>query len=274
MIVFLIPLKSYQVSTSWQSVCQLLERTVRSICHQTDSSFQLVVICHETPDIQFHHSAIHYINVDFSPPNSRENLNKNSLRRDKIHKIMIGLKYARCFSPNHVMFVDADDCISSRIAAFVNQHPEIDGWYFSSGYVYQEGSRWIYYRKSAFNKWCGTSHIIRFDRLSFFEQYIPSEDFFELLRDHRALSNNLKQKGMQLQSLPFPGTVYIIGNGDNIYQSDWERLHNSNRGKSFFKIKEMLKFRPLSRSLREEFGLYPLSFQSEDRNSSSLQKDN
>jgi hypothetical protein len=257
MIVFLLPLKSVQMSTYWNSVCQLFERTVRSICRQTDSSFQLVVICHETPNIQFHHSAIHYINVDFSPPTNREILYK---RMDRIHKTMIGLKYARRFSPNHVMFVDADDCISSRIAAFANQHPETDGWYVNSGYVYQEGSRWIYYRKSAFNKWCGTSHIIRFDCCPFFGENMSYEELFEFLMNHRNFPNKLKQKGMQLQPLPFPGTVYTIGHGDNTYQSGWEMLHNSNRGKIFFKIKEMLKFRPLSRSLREEFGLYPLSF--------------
>jgi hypothetical protein len=89
---------------------------------------------------------------------------------------------------------------------------------------------------------------------------LSSEELFNFLRNHRNLSGQLKQKGMKLQVLPFPGTVYIIGHGDNMYQSGWEKLHNSNRGKISFKIKEMLKFRRLSRSLREEFGLYPLSF--------------
>ena len=257
MIAFLIALKSAKASNSWESVCRLFERTIRSVCQQTDSDFKAIVVCNEIPDIQFDHPSLHYIQVDFAPPSNYE-----GKQVDRAKKIMVGLRYARQFSPTHVMFVDADDCISRRIAAFANQHPNADGWYVNSGYVYQEGSRWIYYRKSDFQKWCGTCHIIRFDRCP-----IPDreDDYPKNLLEyyaganHRNIKSILQQRGTLLSPLPFPGTVYIIGHGDNNYQAGFGSIHNANRGNLLFKIKELLKFRPVSRSLKEEFGLYPLT---------------
>ncbi len=255
MLVFIIPIKSAQISKSWDSVCQLLERTVRSIFNQTDSNFKVIIVCNEKPKIHFEHPSLHFVEINSPVPKTAQDR-----QDDRAKKAIAGLRYARQFSPNHVMFVDSDDCVSRRIVAFANQHPDADGWYVNSGYVYQEGSRWIYYRKSDFQKWCGTCHIIRFALCPIpdGEDDYPEDSLkYYALCSHRNFNEVLKQTPPQ--PLPFPGTVYIIGHGDNDYQTGFGSLHNANRGNLLFKLKETLKFRPISPSIRQEFGLYSLS---------------
>lgn len=68
MLVFVIPIKSPKVATSWSGVCQLFERTLRSVCNQTSSDFRVVVVCNEIPQIEFNHSSVEYLKVDFPVP--------------------------------------------------------------------------------------------------------------------------------------------------------------------------------------------------------------
>ena len=169
MLVFIIPLKSRANSQSWEMVCQLFERSVRSVCQQTSPNFQAIAVCHDRPDIQFHHSNLHYRQVDFPIPARQEGdrnhheLNYlNQQRVDKGRKVMAGLDYARQFEPSHVMIVDADDCVSKSLATFVEQRPQENGWLITSGYRYEEGSNCVYFKRN-FYRMCGTCNIIRFD---------------------------------------------------------------------------------------------------------------
>ncbi|HEY9802616.1 MAG TPA: glycosyltransferase family A protein [Leptolyngbyaceae cyanobacterium] len=255
MIVFVIPLKSQKVSQDWEKVCQLFERCLQSICRQTDPNFRVIVVCHEKPNIQFTHPHVHYVEADFPIPN--QTLLEKS--QDKGKKIIKGLIFARFFSPNHVMIVDADDCISKRISEFTNQHPDVNGWYLNKGYVYQESSAFIYYRKSHFYSWCGTCNIIKYDACD-----LPSKDdeypeyLIKYYDEHKHIVEAMKNKGLPMEEFPFAGVVYVIGNGENIYQTGFSTIHNSNKGKVWFLVKEILKFRHLNSLIRQEFGLYKL----------------
>lgn len=55
---------------------------------------------------------------------------------DIAKRVVAGLLSVQDLQPSHVMSVDADDCISNRIAAFVNQQKESNGWFVDSGYKY------------------------------------------------------------------------------------------------------------------------------------------
>jgi len=259
MIVFIVPLKSQEVSKSWIQTCQLFERCLRSICGQTDANFKVIVVCHENPNIQFSHPDVHYVEVNFTIP--QDYLEKE---RDKGKKVITGLLYARQFSPNHVMVVDADDCLSCHIAEFTNQHIHSNGWVLSKGYVYQENSDFIYYRKSHFYSWCGTCNIMRFDLCPLPHQDDDYPDNLILYysgKNHMKIREVLESKGASLADLPFIGAIYTIGNGENIYQKGFSTIHNANRGKVLFFMKELLKFRLITSSIRKEFGLQKISFQ-------------
>ncbi|MCF4970644.1 glycosyltransferase family A protein [Nostoc sp. CMAA1605] len=256
MLVFIIPLKSAEVSKSWDQVSKLFERSLRSICNQTDSDFRVVVVCHERPKTEFSHPHVHYLEVDFPLPNC----NRNDKNIDKCKKIIKGLMYAKAlFVPNHIMIADADDCVSRNLVSFVNQHPDSNGWVVNKGYVYKESSAVIYYRKSHFYAWCGTCNIINMNLCPLPEKYDDyPDDLVEFYRSHGRLKETLKNQGHILENLPMIGSVYIIGNGENIYQKGFSTIHNANQGKILFFFKELLKFRPLTSSIRKEFNLYQL----------------
>ncbi len=242
----MIPLKSAKVSNSWERVTQLFERCIKSVCNQTSPNFHVIVVCHEKPKIEFTHPQITYITVDFSHPNEPTPEAKGDT--DKGRKILKGLVYARQFSPTHTMTVDADDCVSEKLAKFVQQHPDSNGWFINKGYKYQEGSNYIYIKRSNFYKMCGTCNILRYDLNDLPEtaEYNRGYGYYRYYIDHAKVRDILKSKGKSIKSLPFPGAVYILATGENLFK-------NSTRLRfSIFNRKS------LNQSLRDEFGLYKL----------------
>ena len=243
MLVFIIPLKSAKVSKSWMHACQLLERTVRSACNQTSNQFQVVVICHEKPEIQFSHPNLTIIPVDFPLPKHKDRIARGLT--DKGRKVLKGLIYARQFDPSHAMFVDADDCVSRRLAAFVEQNNQENGWFVQSGYKYQEGSENIYYKRWNFYRMSGTASILRYDLLDLPEtpEYNRGYGSYKLYLDHQKVRDYMKQKEHPLKPIPFPASVYILGN---------ENMSGNSQNLSF----SFLNRRRLNPKIREEFGLY------------------
>ncbi|MGB3514471.1 MAG: glycosyltransferase family A protein [Microcoleaceae cyanobacterium] len=145
MLLFVIPLKSKQTSKSWDTVSRLFERTIRSVCNQSSNSFRVVVVCHELPNNKYIHPYVNYIRVEFPLVYSQGKVNLRSKRTDKVRKVLTGIKYAQeNYSFTHTMVVDADDCVSRHLGLFVEQSPQNNGWFVNKGYLYKEGSKYIY----------------------------------------------------------------------------------------------------------------------------------
>ncbi|MEQ9373409.1 glycosyltransferase family 2 protein [Coleofasciculus sp. F4-SAH-05] len=213
MIVFVVPLKSAKVSKSWDYVSSLFERCLKSLCNQTLSSFKVIVVCHEKPNIKFNHPYVTYVEVKFTSPKPTDYDEK---RLDKIKKAVKGLTLADELQPSHTMVVDADDCVSKRLAEFVHHNSQCNGWFIDKGYRYDDGSEHILTVNKNFYKLCATSIIVRRNLLE------PSQtsNFESLLKhqiDHSKATENLASRGKPLERLPFTGAVYInVSNGDNL----------------------------------------------------------
>jgi hypothetical protein len=259
MLVFVVPLKSRRVARSWRHVTHLCERTLKSICGQTSPQFRAIVVCHERPEIDFRHPAISYVSVDFPLPDFNDH---GQLNRDQCRKLAAGFLAAAEFHPTHVMPVDADDCVSNRLAEWVEHHPVSPGWFFDTGFIYREGSRRIYRKREDFYHWCGTSHIVRYDLLR-----LPRSD--ELLTinvrtfSHFVLKEKIAAGSGPPAALPFPGAVYVNTRGDEATHSRamvaWALkrrpiwlLHYAE-----LTILQRLKSEPLTPELQAEFNLYP-----------------
>ena len=247
MIVFITPIKSAQITTSWELLSQLFERSLRSVCNQTSPDFRVIVVCHEKPNIQFSHPNITYLQADFPPP---ENPDIKTKRIDKGRKILMGLDYAQEFQPAHSMVVDADDCINRHLAEFVNQNPDSPGWFVNKGYLYEEGKKYIYLRPKAFSQLGGTGLIIKYG----WHRFLFEEDIY----DHKVteLPGNIA-----LKPLPMCGAVYVMGNGENIYLNfkKIQEIRDAHKKRSIlFHLRDALQYRWLTGSIRNEFGLYDL----------------
>ncbi|MCT7980655.1 glycosyltransferase family A protein [Laspinema olomoucense] len=244
MLVFLVPLKSQEKSASWEKVCLLFERTARSICNQTCSDFQVIVVCNQRPTINFSHPKIKYLEVDFPYPSNQPNYLAQA-RTDKGRKILAGLIAAKEFSPSHIMSVDADDCVSKNLAQFVKNNFSANGWYINQGYKYLNNDSVIYLKPWNFHRISGSCNLLRYDLMDVPEnpEYNRGYGSYKFYIDHQKVKDVMAQRNHPIKPLPFPGAVYIIGTNEN-------QSRNENNLKFNF-----LTRRKLTPEICEEFGL-------------------
>jgi hypothetical protein len=247
MLVFVVPLKGTQASKSWEVVTQLFERCVKSLCNQTSPNYRVVVVCNEKPRIEFRHSHMTYIEVDFPPPNEPDALCRGNT--DKGRKILKGLVYAQEFSPSYTMAVDADDCVSKYLAEFVQENQHSNGWFINKGYKYQNDSNYIYIKRRNFYKMCGSCNIIKYElnQIPKNPEYNRGYGYYKFYIDHEKVRDTLAKQGTPLEALPFPGSVYVVETGENLYYEATRLRFN------------ILNRKLLNKSIQEEFSLYPFS---------------
>lgn len=261
MLVFIIPVKSARVSSDWEFFSKLVDRTVKSVLNQTDKDFKIIMVCHEVPAIE-NLDKIDVIPVNIALPQLIDgDVNHNNAQKenDKTSKIKVGFEHAKQYNPDFVMVVDSDDCISSKIAGFANASKDHSpGWFVSKGYNYKEGSKIIFKKNRTFNFMCGTCVIIKPDY--FMDMIIPDPWV------HYAHEKTIMNDGKELKALPFPAAIYSIANGENHFMSSGATVDMMK--KYFFNVKRYLKLfdkltkyrvKPVSRRLRSEFGLWPIT---------------
>ncbi|NDJ18727.1 glycosyltransferase family A protein [Myxacorys almedinensis] len=260
MLVFIIPLRSKRVSKSWETVSNLLERTLLSVQNQTSSKFRTIVVCHERPTLKNTYSYLEYVDVDFSPPRS---ITRDAKNTDKYQKILAGLRYAYKDKNAYFMTLDSDDCVSNKLAQFVQENPDCNGWFFNTGYQYREGSKAIRLRKKNFHLICGTSNIVRGELL----QPLIDQDEFLAINDKRFLQHHrlaivMAERGSPLQPLPFPGAIYSTDNTENsMYQTHLflkEIAGNPKELVRFYALRfyRLFVYKALIQQVCDEFGLY------------------
>jgi hypothetical protein len=217
----------------------------------------VLVVCNEKPNITYFHPQIEYLEVDLQIPKTYE---EKSF--DKSKKTILGLIYSQKFSVDYVMIVDADDCVSNRIAAFVNSHTDSDGWVLKKDTFTRRHDLVMRHERFRFNQLCGSCNILKFGLWPLPESNEKFSDeliYFYSGFNHGKIKGLFEDKGQNLGALPFPGVIYIIGNGENIYQNDFSKINGSHQGKLIFHVKQLRKIRPLLPSIRREFGLYAYS---------------
>jgi glycosyltransferase involved in cell wall biosynthesis len=253
MLVFIIPLKSPQVSKSWENVSFLFEKTLKSICNQTSSNFKVIVVCNAKPDISYSYPNVIYLVDSFPIPGVERGYTKE---RDRTKKMLRGILYAKKLKDTtHIMLVDADDRVSERLAEYVSLYSNCPGWFITNGYCYQENSSFIKVMRKAFHHYCGTSNILRKDLYD-----VNSDDketcdrLFNAYR-HKQLEKTLEAKGVLLESLPFKGAVYIINNGENTYYGIEKKNHKVSLKSRLLRWKSLLDNRFLTPTIKKEFSL-------------------
>lgn len=263
MLTFIIPVKSAQVSGSWGQFSKLFERTLKSVTNQTSDNYKVVVVCHEKPETDFVHPNVEYVHVNFEVPQLKsapKEKHDGMKEEDKSNKILAGVKHAEKYNTDYFMVVDADDCISNKIVAFVDENGDNEavGWYINKGYFYREGDKIISLNKENFNTLCGTCIIVRPKYFQGIFQHSP-----HLLYVHQTMEF---ENGKQMQKLPFPGAVYSMANGENHYMSGGQMRSLSTGNifkletiKGIFRKLRKYRVKTLNGKIIDEFGIYPLS---------------
>jgi hypothetical protein len=260
-LTFVIPVKSRSVASDWTNFGQLFERTIKSICNQTNSNFKALVVCHEIPEINYTHENLHFIHPDFQPP-SKDNISPKEYlikkRIDKGNKIKLGVSYAsKKFNTHYIMLVDSDDFVSNKIASFVNSSGnELPGWFVEKGYLSFSWKN-ILVVTNKFNYLCGSSVIVKPNLI----RHFFDKGKIDLYFDHRLTTLN---SNIELKKFPFYAGIYNMGNGENIYMSFQNVKKFSNHG-NWISMQGLMRlysrfrkyrFRLITPELRKEFNFF------------------
>ena len=251
MLTFIVPLQAPQASKNWSLVSALARRCLQSVLQQTNPRFRVILVCNKAPSHLAEHPQLEVLERDFPLPGPIP----ESRMSDKWFKVRAGLVAARRYAPCHTMIVDADDCVSSRLARHVAEHPDDSGWFFGSGYMHDEGSRLIYLRPAGFDGVCGTSNIVRSELADLPSTDEGSREENHILRGgHTRIRAEMAALGRPLAELPFRGAVYNLATGENhtgFSLAGW-------RSKKVF-LQKLLRYRLLTPALRREFSLFDIA---------------
>ena len=211
------------------------------------SASKVILVCNEPPE-----GLPSNDRLIVKPIVSRMPRTHYEMMEDKYFKLKIALMLAREFAPAWLMRADADDLISQRLVPFVERQPPDTAWYSEIGWAHRFGSPWVI-RMHDFHMICGTScitHVAPHDLPTSLDE--PASDYYLLTQGHNIVVEFLRKSGVLTNPVPFPTTLYVTDSGENS-SGPWLTKLGSRR----VRLRFVLNSRPITRSLREEFGLYP-----------------
>ncbi|MBT6687195.1 MAG: hypothetical protein HOB05_12785 [Bacteroidetes bacterium] len=264
MLVFVACIKHPENSQSYDKVWQLLNNTLYSVCSQTDQNFRVIVVCDKKQPLQHHEEIINryteFVEVDF-PSHGEDVLNNFELLGDlspPLHdpkwwsrwqendfattrpegyfhianvvlnmasKFLVGILAAKKFDPEYLIFFDGDDFVGNDISAYLNSHPDENGWIMTHGYK-MVGNRLapIYNPKS----FCGTGNILKYTLLLEFigaelSEKSTQNDLFEhidsefliTLGKHQNIRSFFAKKVKPLLEYPSRSVLYQISHNES-----------------------------------------------------------
>lgn len=218
-LTFVIPVRDPQGVADWPTAKDNLARTIQCLTSNHAGEARILIGATPGTDLPPLGRGIEVIDVARPytplPPFEQELARLDAIRMDKGMRVAIPLVAAQ--PRGHIMVVDYDDLVSPEVAGLVLRNPESPGWYVDSGYLWNGGRVGLLVR-SGFNQLCGTSLITRHDLLKIpMSQHALDDDWVKLaFGSHVKLRPYLEAQGTPLSPLPFPGAVYLTGQGTNV----------------------------------------------------------
>jgi len=234
MVTFIISIKHYDNSHSYENTWKLLENTLDSINNQSDNDYNIIVVSNKTlrdyPGVKF-------IELDWDAPTTNdddwqmhkdlesraESSQMKNIRLDRGTKHVMALREARQMTndDHFVMFVDGDDFIHKDVALFANNNLHVDMIRICDGI--KLGVDNTYKFRDRFNYICGTCNIIKInaiaDPINFGiiqndtqEEVLKSVDDYYLkmiLGSHKFMYRHFVEYNELIGvDIPFPAAVY------------------------------------------------------------------
>lgn len=215
-LTFVIPVRHQDNARDWNRLKQNLASTMKSVASQKNRDWKGIVVANYGADLPALPDGFEVKWVDF-PPNplhEQGNVDKEqfyeAVRIDKGKRVLAGMLHAG--EMQHVMVVDDDDFVSDQLSTIAAENPAANGWYIRDGYIWSEGSSYVY-RFSDFSKLCGTCYVIRADLYRLPASFAEASDEYikRMLGSHIVIRDYLANHGTPLAPLPFVGAVYRVG---------------------------------------------------------------
>lgn len=278
LLTMLTTFRAKALAANWQHHCTLLDRAIGSMLANT-GDFQVIVVCHDLPDISHHDQRLRFVQVDIPIPCK---LNYE-MCVDKVVKLSIGIRKAQEDGCDYIMFSDADDLVSNRVSEFVAQNRGPPGWFCDTQLYHRYGNKTVRLIHIPPPQ-VGCSVIVRSDCLDFesspfghWASSLPDDEapYLQVLASrgcqvntlaaigHPFYSRYMDQRGTPLCPMPFP-IIMVIEHYDSISHFeggpgsavwvDQRPLWRQWPGRAKNLARQISKTRLLTPSLRREFG--------------------
>ncbi len=212
LVIFGIPLISRAVARDWSRVVHQFNATLGSLYGQAADDFRIVVIGTDEPEIR--------IPVDerfaFLPYPDVPDNDPYAMRRDMEQKRRAIARHARSLGGGYLMFVDADDLVSSELASFIEAYPHPHGYLVAAGYIFDAATGAIApyplpgFEDMPLDMVCGTSAIVRLSA-----EELPATDddasvFAHLFgKGHHWVRQQSNDAGRPLEDIPIRAVTYV-----------------------------------------------------------------
>ena len=255
MIVFVTTIRHPDNSRDYHRIGSLLERTLNSVCAQSDKNFRVLVVCNKKPNIHFESALVEFIVLENFPAPGKgkaDEMDVKDVHLDKGIKYILGCKYALKYHPDYIMFFDSDDFIHKDIANYLNKHKGENGFVINQGYIYRAGGMLICALDS-FNERCGSSIILNPKSLKLPKdldvkmskaQVLAQcdEKYLNTLGTHNTLARYFNEHNCKLKIYPKQAAIWVLETGENRF------------GGKFYTNDLLLFYRPVTQSMKKNFG--------------------
>jgi hypothetical protein len=252
-VVAIIPFVSRQVSRNWRVSCQLLQETIASILALPEDFIDVTVVGHDQPEFLATLKRVRWVTVDYPPPDIENNEAKHG---DSGFKRMFGVRDAFARRRQWVLFMDADDLVSSRLHRVVDLEHH-DAVVFDAGYFWVTGRSWLQ-RMPKFHKACGSSLLIRLSRENF-PCWLGGTEKRLGDANHNDVADAFAAAAARVQILREPMAIYRGAPGNEHLSagqnSNWKMPKGSFVGSLRYIARMCLRSRPLTGRLAREFSI-------------------
>jgi|GEM_PF-575508 len=265
---FCIPFKPRARCADWNHTVALLRQTLRSIFHQTDKDFFVLIAGHDRPELpELDDPRVSFHPVSFPIP--RDGVEG---KRDQTRKTHFLGAIAKEHGGGYIMVVDSDDLVHRDIVRFVRADDNQAGYMIRAGYVLDVASgrlgKFSGNPPRQFFNHCGTSSIIYLlpedlpDRSPDKTDLVRGDSFMESVWGHGSWEAKFLEREIYPATLPFRGSVYRLNTGDNA-------SYNYRRDdKTIQRLLACVERHPVSLEiLKKDFGLELSAMETIDGNS-------
>ena len=252
-LTFAVPVRDPRGVDDWSAVKELMSVTLGSLFAQRGPRPRVVIGASPGTDLPDLPPDVQVVDVDlpYQPLPQGEGPDRwDAILVDK------GLRLAHALAGSrprgHVMVVDYDDLVSTRLTEVVAAQPEAPGCFVDAGYLW-DGGAVASILPTGFNDLCGTSLLIRADQLRIAAD--PSDpQHLDWIKS--TLGSHKQWHGLfELERLGFPGAVYRVGSGTNVSGAIGQGRRVLRAAKRPSELARHLRVLRRWKSVRQDFGV-------------------
>jgi hypothetical protein len=237
-VAFAISLKSKKTSRNWTRVQNNLARTLRSILHNTDQNYRILIAGHNKPNIEEMKSdRVTWLPVRFPPPTNSRQYSSDKLRKRRV----IGTYLRKIGFSGYFMPLDADDWIHYRFVEFIRSNPIADAFVINTGCMANLKHKQIWARERFYTN-CGSSAVFYFSNrdfpLSSRRRDVMKTKFRWVIFPHVRVTKYLRNQNYKMVNLPLVTYVLVHGDNNTIIK---RKINSSISAKRYHAISENLQ---------------------------------